>query len=159
MKIFGEKPSPKQIMERYKRIVYQIKKNMIPTKSNWHMPKVKTPPPLDLNIDLGNWLSSAKIFVLVIEILKVPSQRDILMKTLAEPKENIVEKSKETITEKPKEKLVSSKENVKDKPKEDLSKKQSNFNEDVPIILHSRFPNKEDHPAFYISLIAKNKLK
>ena len=80
------------------------------------------------------------------------------MKTLAEPKKHIVEKYEETITEKPKEKLVSSKENVKDKPKEDLSKKQSNFNEDVPIILHSRDPNKEDHPTFYISLIANNKL-
>ena len=55
------------------------------------MPKVKNPPPLDLNIDLGNWLSSAKISVPVIEILKIPSQRDIFMKTLAEPKENIVE--------------------------------------------------------------------
>ena len=80
------------------------------------------------------------------------------MKTLAEPKENIVEKYEETTIEKPKEKLVNSKENEKDKPKEDLSKKLSNFNEDVPIILHSRDPHKEDHPAFYISLIAKNKL-
>ena len=55
------------------------------------MPKVKTPPPLDLNIDLGDWLSSAKIYVAIIEILKIPSQRDIFMKTLAEPKENTVE--------------------------------------------------------------------
>ena len=35
------------------------------------------------------------------------------MKTLAEPKENIVEKSKETTIEKPKEKLVNSKEKWK----------------------------------------------
>ena len=83
MKIFGEKPSPEQIMERYKGVVYQRKKNMIPTKSSQHMPKVKTPPPLDLNIDLGDWLSSAKIYVAIIEILKIPSQRDIFMKTLA----------------------------------------------------------------------------
>ena len=86
-------------MERYKGVVYQRKKNMIPTMSNQHMPKVKLPPPLDLNIDLGNWLSSAKIFVPVIEILKIPSQRDIFMKTLAEPKENIVEKFEETVVE------------------------------------------------------------
>ena len=51
------------------------------------MPKVKTPTPLDLNIALGNWLSSAKISVRVIEILKIPSQKDIFMKTLEEPKE------------------------------------------------------------------------
>ena len=60
---------------------------------------------------MGNWLSSAKISVPVIEILKIPSQRDIFMKTLAEPKENIVEKYEETTLEKPKEKLVNSKEN------------------------------------------------
>ena len=113
------------------------------------MPKVKTPPPLDLNIDLGNWLSSAKIYFPIIEILKIPSQRDIFMKTLEEPKENMFEKYEEmstekpkTITKKPKEKLVSSKEKVMDKPIENLSKKQSNFNEDIPIILHSRYPNK-----------------
>ena len=113
------------------------------------MPKAKTPPPLDLNIDLGNWLTSAKIYVPVIEILKIPSQRDIFMKTLSRPKEKIFEKYEEvsteklkTITEKPKEKLVSSKEKVMDKPIENLSKKQSNFNEDIPIILHSRYPNK-----------------
>ena len=67
-------------MERYKGVVYQKKKNMIPTKSSQHTLKVKTPPPLDLKIDLGNWLSSAKISVPIIEILKIPSQRDILGK-------------------------------------------------------------------------------
>ena len=41
---------------------------------------------------------------------------------------------------------------------ESPARKQSNFNEDTPIVLHSRDPNKEDHPAFYISLIANNKL-
>ena len=77
-------------MERYKGIVYQRKKNVILTKSDQHIPKVKTPPPLDMNIDLGNWLSTAKIYVPVIEILKIPSQRDIFMKTLEEPKEKFV---------------------------------------------------------------------
>ena len=66
---------------------------------------------------MGNWLSSAKIFVPVIEILKIPSQRDIFMKTLAEPKKKIGGKYEETITEKPKKKLVNSKESEKDKPK------------------------------------------
>ena len=87
------------------------------------------------------------------------------MKTLSRPKEKIFEKYEEvsteklkTITEKPKEKFVSSKETVRDKPIENLSKKQSNFNEDAPIIFHNRDPNKEYHPSFYISLIAKNKL-
>ena len=64
------------------------------------MPKVKTPPPLDLNIDLGNWLSSAKKKFRVIEILKIPSQRDIFLKTLEEPKENMFERSEELSTKK-----------------------------------------------------------
>ena len=36
------------------------------------------------------------------------------------------------------------------KPVESPTKKQNNFNEDTPIVLHSRYPNKEDHPPFYI---------
>ena len=75
-KIFGEKPTPEHIIEKYKGMVYQIKKNVIPTKSNQHIPKVKISPPIDLNIDLGNWLSSAKNPIPVIEIPKIPSQRD-----------------------------------------------------------------------------------
>ena len=59
-KIFGEKPTPEQIIEKYKGMVYQRRRNVIPTKSNQHMPKVKISPHVDLNIDLGNWLSSAK---------------------------------------------------------------------------------------------------
>ena len=57
--IFGEKPTLEKIMEKYKGVVYQRKKNMIPTKSDQHMPKVNTHPRLYMNIDLGNWLSSA----------------------------------------------------------------------------------------------------
>ena len=88
------------------------------------MPKVKTPPPLDLNIDLGNWLSSAKIPVPVIEILKIPSQRDIFMKILEEPKEKNVGKPKEAITKKTKEKVDNkAKEVAMNKPAESPAKK------------------------------------
>ena len=41
---------------------------------------------------------------------------------------------------------------------ESPARKQNNFNEDTPIVLHSRDPNKEYHHAFYISLIANDKL-
>ena len=68
-KIFGEKPTLEKIMEKYKDRVYQ-RRSVIPTKSDQHMPKVKNSPHVDLNIDLGNWLSSAKIPIPVIEILK-----------------------------------------------------------------------------------------
>ena len=93
-KNFGEKPTPEQIIEKYKGMVYQRRKSVIPTKSDQHIPKVKISPHVELNIDLGNWLSSAQIPIPVIEILKIPSQRDIFMKTLEEPKEKIVEKPK-----------------------------------------------------------------
>ena len=50
------------------------------------------------------------------------------------------------------------KETTMNKPVENPTKKQNNFNEDTPIVLHSRDLNKEDHPPFYISLIANDKL-
>ena len=91
------------------------------------MRKVKISPHVDLNIDLGNWLSSAKIHVLVIEILKIPSQKDIFMKTLEEPKEKNVEKPKEAIIEKTKEKVANkTKETAVSKPVESPTKKQNN---------------------------------
>ena len=81
------------------------------------------------------------------------------MKTLEEPKERNVQKPKEAISEKTKEKVANkTKETTVNKLVESPTKKQNNFNEDTPIVLHSRVPNKEDHPPFYISLIANNKL-
>ena len=140
-------------------MVYQRRKSVIPSKSDQHIPKVKISPPIDLNIDLGNWLSSAKIPFLVIEILKIPSQRDIFMKTLEEPKEKFVKNPKEVITENPKEKIANKpKEIVTNKSDESPARKQNNINKDTPIVLHSRDLNKEDHPSFYISLIANDKL-
>ena len=68
-KIFGEKPTPEQIMQKSKRIIYQRKRNTIPTMSDQHLPKAMIPPSSNLNIELGNWLSNAKILVPVIEIL------------------------------------------------------------------------------------------
>ena len=81
------------------------------------------------------------------------------MKTLEEPKEKNVEKPKEAITEKTKEKVANkTKETTVNIPVESPTKKQNIFNKDSPIFLHSRDPNKEDHPPFYISLIANDKL-
>ena len=81
------------------------------------------------------------------------------MKTLEEPKEKNIEKPKGAIIEKTKEKVANkTKETTVNKLVESPTKKQNNFNEDTPIVLHSRNPNKEDHPTFYISLIANDKL-
>ena len=43
-RFFAEKPTPEQIMEKYKGMVYQRRRNVIPTKSNQHIPKVKSLP-------------------------------------------------------------------------------------------------------------------
>ena len=43
-KIFGEKPTLEQILEKYKGMTYQRRRSVIPTKSYEYIPKVKTLP-------------------------------------------------------------------------------------------------------------------
>jgi hypothetical protein len=47
---------------------------------------------VDLNIDLGGWLNNAKILVPVSEIMKIPSQREKLLKAMNEPPKSIIQK-------------------------------------------------------------------
>ena len=42
----------------------------------------------DLNIDLGGWLNNAKMLVIVSEIMKIPSQREKLLKAIENPPQN-----------------------------------------------------------------------
>jgi hypothetical protein len=76
-KLFGEKPTPEQILEmaRYKGVTYQRKGNENPTKTNQNIPKAITPPTSELSIDLGGWISNAKVLVPVTELIKIPSQK------------------------------------------------------------------------------------
>jgi hypothetical protein len=46
----------------------------------------------DLNIDLGGWLSNAKMLVSVSEIMKIPSQREKLLKAIEDPPQSIVDR-------------------------------------------------------------------
>jgi hypothetical protein len=48
-------------------------------------PKSNVPINADLNIDLGGWLSNAKMLVPVSEIMKIPSQKEKLLKAIDEP--------------------------------------------------------------------------
>jgi hypothetical protein len=46
-----------------------------------------TPPTTDLSVDLGNWISNAKVLVPVSELIKIPSQKDKLLKAIKGPNE------------------------------------------------------------------------
>jgi hypothetical protein len=89
--MFGPKPTPQQVveMDKFKGITYQMNGNKIQDKNQVNIPKI-APIPLksnvyassELNIDLGGWLSNVKMLVPVLEIMKIPSQREKLLKAI-----------------------------------------------------------------------------
>jgi hypothetical protein len=96
---YGPKPTPQQIAEmaKYKGYTYQRSGNKdkgqtSTPKVNPTFPKSKEPINVDLNIDLGGWLSNAKILVPVSEIMKIPSQREKLLKAVHEPPKTVIQK-------------------------------------------------------------------
>jgi hypothetical protein len=100
-KKYRPKPTPQQIAEmaKYKGITYQMNGNRGHDKGQTSVPKVSPNPPksnvpinADLNIDLGGWLNNAKILVPVFEIMKIPSQREKLLKAIEKPPNKVVEK-------------------------------------------------------------------
>lgn len=135
-KLYGEKPSPSEILEmvnnRYKSVTYQRKGNEI-SKVNHEIPKVVSSPKDDISIDLGSWIQNAKVLVQVVELIKIPSQKDKLIKAIEGPKEQIVERTNERIVRVPRE-----------------------TNEDVPIVLHSIDWTKEDNPPFFESMVVND---
>ena len=87
-KLYGHKPTNEQILEmaRLKGIVYQRKRREAASKPQTNFPKVTTPLPItDLSIDLGSWISNAKILVPVSDLLKIPSQKEKLLKAINIP--------------------------------------------------------------------------
>jgi hypothetical protein len=88
-------------MARYKGVTYQRKGN--DKKSYQNIPKAFTPPTKDLSVDLGSWILDAKVLVQVLDLIKIPSQRDKLLKAIKGPKERILGKCKERSFEKSKE--------------------------------------------------------
>jgi hypothetical protein len=100
-KVFGKTPTPGQIleMERYKGVTYQRKGNEDTTKTDQNIPKAITPPTSELNIDLGGWLSNAEVLVPVVELTKIPSQKEKLLTIEGPPKKKIIEKHMEPYTD------------------------------------------------------------
>jgi hypothetical protein len=98
-KKYGPKPTPQQIVEmaKYKGITYQRNGNKGHDKGQTSFPKVSPSLPksnipinADLNIDLGGSLNNAKILVPVSEIMKIPSQKEKLLKAIEEPPKSVV---------------------------------------------------------------------
>ena len=71
---------------RFKGAVYQRREKQSPSKH--YKPKVTTPPLLDppivheSNIEMGEWISSAKIHIYPTDVLKISSQKEKLLKSI-----------------------------------------------------------------------------
>jgi hypothetical protein len=131
-RLYGEKPTPEQILEmaKYKGVTYQRKGNDNASKSSQIIPKASTPPDTDLSVDLGSWISNAKVLVPVSEFIKIPSQKIKLLKAIEGSNElNLGKYQGKTL----------------DKPNEPHN--------DVPVIINSMDWTKEDHPPFFVSLM------
>jgi ribonuclease HI len=95
----GPSPHPNKLLKwlKYKGFTYQRNGNKdkgqtsVP-KVSPTFPKSSEPINVDLNIDLGGWLNNAKILVPVSEIMKIPSQREKLLKAMHEPLKSAIQK-------------------------------------------------------------------
>jgi hypothetical protein len=134
---YGPKPTPQQIAEmaKYKGITYHRNGKKGNDKGQTSVPKVspsfpKSSEPInvDLNIDLGGWLNNAKILVPVSEIMKIPSQREKLLKAMNET------------------------------PKSIISKQPVVAYQDEPVILHNWDRTNQKNLPFYLSLLVNDKV-
>jgi hypothetical protein len=82
----------------------------------------------DLNIDLGGWLSNAKMLVPVSEIMKIPSQREKLLKAIEDPPQSFVDRQPTVAYQ------------------------------DAPVILQNWDRGNEKNQPFYLSLLVNNKV-
>jgi ribonuclease HI len=137
MEKFGPKPTPQQVskMAEYRGITYQRNGNRNHDKSQANIPKVAPTPPKssvhinsDLNIDLGGWLSNAKMSVPVSEIMKIPSQREKLLKAIEDPPWSI------------------------------FYRQQAIAYQDAPVILQNWDRRNEKNQPFFLSLLVNNKV-
>ena len=143
-------PTPERIQEmkkaRFKGAVYQRKEKSSPAKQ--YKPKVTNPPLPDppvipeSKIDMGEWLSSVKVSVYATDILKIPGQKETLFKAVEDSQNN----THDVVKEDP---LPSNNAIFEDEP---IKPK------DIPIVLNSVNPRREDHPPFYVSLLVDNLL-
>jgi hypothetical protein len=97
-KLYGHKPTNEHILEmaKLKGIVYQRKGRDGASKSQANFPKVTNPSSItNLSIDLGSWISNAKILVPVLDLLKIRSQKEKFLKVINVPDGKEVVKNQE----------------------------------------------------------------
>lgn len=128
-KLYGEKLTHEEVFEiasnRYKSLTYQRKGNEVQIKVNQEIPKVIPSSSEDLNVDLGSWIQNAKVLVQVVELVKILSQKEKLIKAIKGP-----QRSKKIIFKVPRE-----------------------SNENLPVVLHSKVRTKENNPLFFVSML------
>ena len=89
---------------------------------------------------MGEWISNAKIHVYATDVLKIPGQKEKLLKALEDSKSE----AHKIIEEDP------------------LPNNNAIFEAeliepiDIPIVLNSVDPRREDHPPFFVSLLVDN---
>jgi hypothetical protein len=134
-RLYGKKPTTEQILEmaRHKGVTYQRRGNDNTNKSYQKVPKPLTPPTTNLSVDLGSWISNAKVLVPVSELIKIPSQKEKLLKAIEGPNERSLIKYQGKTIEKTKE-----------------------YPEDLLVVLHSKDWTKEENPPFFVSLAITN---
>jgi ribonuclease HI len=134
---FGPKPTPQQVSEmaKYRGITYQRNGQRNQDRPQVNIPKVAPSPPKsnvhansELNIDLGGWLNNAKMLVPVSEIMKIPSQREKLLKAIEDPPQNIVDRQPAVAYQ------------------------------DAPVILQNWDRGNEKNQPFFLSLLVNNHL-
>ena len=103
-----------------------------------------------LTFDLGSWLANSKVSVPVLELCKIPGQKEKLLKMLEPQVDNDpLPTSKIVAPERP----TAPKKVTFSNTVEQLSPSREDVYGDPPVILHTRDPKKEDHPPFYMSLM------
>ena len=80
-------------MGRYKGVTYHRKGNDNSSTLQQNVPKSCTPTK-NLSLELGNWISNAEVLVPVSDLIKIPSQKDKLLKAIEGPNERNIWKYK-----------------------------------------------------------------
>jgi hypothetical protein len=129
-KLYGHKPTDEQILEmaRHRGIVYQRRGKEATSNSQPNFPKVTTPTHTriaNLNVDLGSWISDAKVLVSVSDLLKIPPQKENILQAINLPSNKVVPKDQEKVKEQ---------------------------HEDPLVVLTSKDRTKEENPPFFVSL-------
>jgi hypothetical protein len=86
-------------MARYRGSAYQRNGAKNQEKPQASVRKVPSPPPksivptnIELNIELRGWFNNEKMLVPVAEIMKIPSEKEKLLKSIEDPHKNSIDR-------------------------------------------------------------------